>query len=818
MLRLNPGFAVVALLSLALGVGANSAIFQLLDAVRLRTLPVARPSELARVRVATPDWNPTVFRGAYPEITNPQWELIRDRQQVFSRIAAVGSYPVNLAKGGEGRSAEGLFVSGDFFDMLEVKPLLGRLLTASDDHPGCGSSGTVISYGFWQREFGGDPGVVGRTLTMNDHSYQIVGVTPATFFGVEVGRPYDLAVPICSQGGVAREPSVLTRRELSWLAVIGRLRPGWNRERASAQLAAISPGIFRETAPSGYAQSEVAKYLRLTLGVFPVDHGFSRLRDRYEDSLWVLLSVAGTVLLIACANLANLMLARAGAREREIAVRIAIGASRGRLVRQLLAESLLLALLGAAFGWFLAQALSRFLLSLFNSLGARGSVYSLDLRADWRAIAFTLGVAVLTCVLFGLGPAFRGTRVMPAVMLAGGRALTPGRERFTLRRTLVVVQVALSFALVVSALLFARTLGNLLTLNAGFREEGLLVATLDFARLNLPRDQLNPFKRQLLEQVTRLPGVTSAAETAVIPLTGGYWRMDILTDAGAKPRSSMFNWVSPEFFETVETPILAGRAFDARDTEASPRVVIVNEAFSKAFFPGVDPLGRTFQSVAEANYPQTVYRIVGLAKDSKYQDIRENFQPIVYAPQEQHPNPASFQTLLVRFPASPAVLVAAIKNLAAGVNPEIRLNFDVLRGMVLRILLRERLMASLSGLFGILAIVLATVGLYGVTSYIVIRRTREIGIRMALGAGPVNIVRMILSETAALVAIGLLLGTVLAFFAATTVEKLLFGLPPRDPASFAGAAVLLALTALLAGYFPARKAARLHPMDALRQE
>ncbi len=817
LLRLNPGFATVAVLSLALGVGANTAIFELLDAVRLRTLPVRRPQGLAQVRVANEDWVPTVFLGNYQDVTNPLWERIRNGQQAFSAVAAVGGYAVNLAQGGEARYAQALWVSGDFFAVLEVQPFLGRLLSAADDRAGCGSPSAVISHAFWQREFGGDPNIVGKKLNINAKSFEIVGVTAPDFFGPEVGRSYDLALPVCSQTSTVGSRSPLERRDLWWLSVIGRLKPGWTLQRASADLAALSSPLMQETAPSGYAQKEVEKYLQLKLGAFPWESGFSRLRTRYEQPLWTLLVIAAVVLLIACANLANLMLARAGAREREMGVRLAIGASRGRLLRQLLSESLLLAVFGAALGWPVAGGLTRLLLSLLNAFGTRTLTYFLDLRPDWRMVAFTLAAAVLTCLLFGLAPALRGIAVSPAVLLVSGRAATPGRERFGLRRILVVAQVALSFALMICAALFVRSLDNLLNVNAGFRQEGLLRVTLDFNGTSITAQRLENFRRNMLDRIRELPGVVGAADAFVVPVGGNYWRLT-LRIAGRDTRTSLFNWVSPGFFQTMEIPLLAGRDFDVHDTAVAPKVVVVNQAFARDFFPGADPLGQTFESLAEPEYPQAVYRIVGVVKNAKYQDIREEFQPVVYAPESQHPAFYVYQTMLVRSSAPTASLIAAIKETIGRVNPEIGLDFDLIRNMVLRNMVRERLMATLSFVFGLLAAVLATVGLYGVVAYMVVRRTREIGIRMALGAEPPGIVRMVLREAITLLAIGLAAGAVLAWFAVEYAGKLLYGLPPRDPASFGAAAAVLVLAALAAGYIPARRASRLHPMAALREE
>src|SRR5690242_10060408 len=558
----NPGFALVATLSLALGIGANTAIFQLLDAVRLRTLPVKNPQELAEVKIADRSWASGGFSSRHPEITNPQWELIRNQQQAFSGIFAWAGDSFNLARGGQARHAQGLWVSGDAFNVLGVPPVLGRVFTAADDRRGCGSPGAVISYAFWQREFGGQATALGSKLSLDGHPFEVIGVTPAAFFGMEVGRSYDVALPICSEPVIKGESTRPEHRHDWWLAITGRLKPGWTVARASAQLRTISRSVFEATVPPIYNPDGVKHYLDYKLGAFPGSTGLSSLREDYEKPLWLLLSIAGLVLLIACANLANLMLARASVREREIAVRLAIGASRLRLIRQLLSESLLLAAIGAGLGVLLAAELSRFLV-LF--LSTQDNPLFVDLATDWRILAFTIGLAVLTCVLFGLAPAVRATRTAPADALKStSRSTTSGREGFGLRRMLVASQIALSLTLLVGALLFVRSLRNLITMNAGFRQDGILVAQMDLRRLNLPKERREPLKRELIEHIRAIPGVDAAAGTNIIPVSGEYWNDSIFIDGAAKKQRniSMFSRITPGYFKTLGTPLLAGRAFD----------------------------------------------------------------------------------------------------------------------------------------------------------------------------------------------------------------------------------------------------------------
>jgi predicted permease len=709
-------------------------------------------------------------------------------------------------------------VSGDFFNVLGVTPVLGRVFTSADDHRGCADPGAVISYAFWQREFGGDASTLGRSLTLEGRPFPVIGITPASFFGVEVGSSFDVAVPLCAEPAMRGGPSYLDLRHEWWLAAIGRLKPGWSLAQASAHLSAISPGLFDATMPIGYG-SDMKDYLTLKLGAFPASKGFNSIQGGQVDPLWILMASTGLVLLIACANLANLMLARASAREREIAVRLAIGASRGRLVRQLLSESLLLAAIGTVLGALLAPALSKILLALMTT---ESNEIFFDLTPDWRVFAFLGCVAVSTCVLFGLAPALRATRAEPgAVMKSGGRGSNTSREGFGMRRLLVVSQVALSLVLLVGALLFLRSFRNLLTVNTGFRQDGILEAALDPRRLDVPKEQRFPLRQEIIRRLRAIPGVDAAADASVIPLDGSSWTMGIRVD-GAKSGeggSSRFDWVGPEFFKTLEIPLLAGRVFDEHDTTNSPSVAIVNEAFARELLNGVNPIGRTFRTVTEPGYPETIYQIVGVVKDTKYQELRESQQAICFAPSSQYPlGGGPFAQILMRSNVPLPALTEQVKSAISGVSPDILIYFRVFKTMIRDHLADERVMAMLSGFFAALATLLAIIGLYGVMSYMVARRRSEIGIRMALGANAGNVSKMILREAGLLLAVGLVVGTGLAVAASTAASTLLFGLKPHDPATLAMAVAALALAALAASYLPARRAARLDPMLALREE
>jgi len=818
-LRKNLGFTAVAVLTLALGIGANTAIFQLIDALRLRAIPVKEPQQLVTVQLA----DSTGVRGSqtsgYSVLTNPVWETFRAQQDVFSGVLAWGSNSFGLTPGGEVRLAQGLFVNGDFFHVLGVQPLMGRVFTASDDRRGCGLPGAVVSYAFWQRELGGDPSPIGRKLTLNYHPVEIIGVTPPGFFGLEVGSSYDVAVPICSQAVLWSEGTWLDEGTVWWLNVMGRLKPRSTREKANAQLAVISRGIFQAALPSNYPAENVKDYLKFKLEAVPAGSGVSWLRSQYSDSLSLLLGTAGLVLLIACANLANLMLARATMREHEFTVRFAIGASRTRLIRHLMTESLLLALLGGALGLFLAEALSKFLVA---SLGTEGDAPFLDLKPDWRLLAFTFGLASLTCILFGLVPALRASRVSPSeAFKSAGRTVTASRKRFGFRQGLVVSQVALSLVLVVGALLFSGSLSSLLAVDAGFSQKGVVIADLDlFRRVNVPYAARVTFKQDLLQKIRALPDVDSAAEVDILPLSGGSTD-NVVWIEGTNPASgldSLFNSTSDGYFKAMGIALLAGRDFSPQDTVSSPKVAIVNRIFARKLGLGMNPIGKTYRRQATPTEPEQSFEIIGLVTDTKYSSLREEFRPIAFLSTSQDPRPGPSAQFVIRSAAPIAETVSNVRNLVAQASPLITLGFQPFETTILEGLTRERLMAKVSGLFGLLAALIAAVGLYGVMSYLVAQRTNEIGIRVALGAQRTDVLSLVLRNAALLLAPGLVLGAFLSVAAAQAARAMLFGLKPSDPGVLVAAIIGLGFIGFLASFLPARRASRVDPMVALRYE
>ena len=817
----SPGFTAVAVLSLALGIGANTAIFQLVDAVRLRTLPVEDPQDLVYIDFAPNDSRSGWWSSRSATFTYAHWQQIQSQQQAFTGVLAWSATRFNLALGGEVRYADGLYVSADFFRNLGVPAVLGRVFTAEDDTPTCNNPGAVISYAFWQREYGGEPAALGRTVSLDGRPFPVIGVTPESFFGVEVGNRYEVAIPLCADQLLAEDKTRI-RAPLPtawWLSMMGRLKPGWSVARANAHLQTLSPAIMRATLPPTYRPDGAKRYLENKLTATQGGTGVSGLRRRYERPLWLLLAITGFVLLIACANLANLLLARASVREREIAVRLAIGASRGRLVRQLLSESLLLAVLGAAFGAVLAQVISRGLVAFLTTTNNRLFV---GLGIDWRVLGFTAALAVTTCLLFGLLPALRATRLAPAsAMRAGARGTTAGRERFGLRRALVSTQVALSLVLLVGALLFVRSLQRLLAVDPGFQSEGILAVSLDLRRPNYSQERRLVVYRDLLQRISARPGVLSAAQVGMTPVSGSGWNQSVIPEgagSGESGKNSFFNRASPGYFRTMGTMLITGRDFDERDTLTSPKVAIVNEAFAKTFFGGANPVGRSFRYEAAAGEQDPIFQIVGLVKNTKYYQLREDPLPIGFFPIAQEPTPGAGANYVIRTAGSIGEIMRNITSAVGEVSPAIGIEFRPLSRQIKESLTRDRLMATLSGSFGLLAGLLAILGLYGVISYMVARRRNEIGVRIALGADRRRVIGMVLREAGLLLAVGLAVGLLLAVWTARAAETLLFGLQPHDPVTLISAVLLLAAVALAASYGPARRAAALEPMQALRDE
>jgi putative ABC transport system permease protein len=785
--------------------------------VCLRALPLTKPQDLVVVRISDPANARGSFDTYRPALTDPLWEQIRDHQEALSGVLAWSDNVLNRAPEGESQYVDALEVSGDFFNVLGIKPALGRLFNPDDDRKGLGSSAAVISYAFWQQEFGGSRDVLDKTLLLNNHPFPIVGVTPSSFFGLEVGGSFDVAVPICAEAVLAGNASRLDKGMQWWLTVMGRMNEGWSLDKTNASLASISPGIFGATLPGGYPDADVQHYLDFKLAAAPAPNGFSELRESYTTPLWLLLALAGLILLVACDNLANLVLARTGARKMETAVRLALGASRGRLISQLMTESLLLACIGAVLGLFLARGLTQFLMSF---LGEGGYSLFLNLSQDWRVLGFMAGLAVLTCLLVGLSPALLATRAnLGKALKAGGGGLTADRKLLRFGRGLLVAQVGVSLILVTGALLFVRSLRNLETFDPGFRRKGVLITNIGLRRLNLPSKRLVTFKRDLVEGIAALPGVDAAADTDIVPLTSPdstrAW-MD-----GSQPEEGInleYGQVGPDYFKALGIPLLAGRTFDQQDSLSSPRVAIVNRMFCRQMTGGSDPIGRRFWLDATASDRATAYLIVGVVENARQDNLDDRLTPLAFfaSSQDRHPEPKD--QILVRSGAPPAAIISSVKTALAEANPDITINFEMLETEIRNSMQRERLMATLSGFFGLLALLLSCVGLYGVMSYNVVARTSEIGIRMALGATPGGVLWLIVRESLLLASAGVVVAIPELLIGTRYVSGLLFRLRPADPISIAIAALTMFLVAAAAAFIPARRASHVDPMAALRSE
>ena len=797
MLRRSPSFAVAALLSLALGIGANSAVFGLLNALRLRSLPVPNAHELAEVRLDGPRC--CRHTGRNRQVSLPLWNEIRSHQQAFASLFAFADTRVNLAPQGEVRYVEALFVSGDFFRVLGVAPVLGRSIGPGDDRPGCGAGTAVISHALWQREFGGRSDILSRTIPTRSGQLPIIGVMPPGFFGVEVGRRFDVALPLCASG--------FNRPDHWWLAVMGRLKPGWTVGQADAHLAAIGPELLGAASPPNYAPEQAKQFRTLRFSVHGARNGVSPLRSRFEDPLWLLFAIAGLVLLTACANVATLSLVRATAREPELALRVALGASRMRIIRQLLVEGAIIACAGAAGGFVLAHVAGQAVMTL---LSTRTDPIVLDVGTDWRVLTFNISIVCVTTIVFALAPAIRATR--RAQIAATGRA-TASRERVSMREALVAVQVAMSVVLVSVAMLFLMTLRNLVSLDAGFGTADVLVANVFINEQNHPRETRSAVQRELTNRLAAIPGVEGAAHASTPPLSGSSWDtvVRVTSSQGEIKAETNRNEVSAGYFRVMQTPLIAGRDFDDRDTPSSPKVAVVNETFARRILGEAKPLGRRFIDRTDE------FEVVGVVGNSKQYTIREDFRPIVYTAASQAEGSLTIRFVL-RSRTGMAATTESVRRVVAEFDPTTGIRFAPLAEMTAESLQRERLMANLSGFFGFIAMVLAAVGVFGVVAFAATRRRREIGIRLALGARGPQIIRALMGRVACVIGAGLGLGLVLAMPANTAASSLLYGISPREPWVVVLIVGLVAASGLLASVLPAIRALRTDPVTALRSE
>lgn len=805
-LRATPVVTIVAMLSLGLGIGANTTLFSILNSLVLKTLPVRDPDRL--VVIADGSW------------TNPIWEEIRDRR-VFHDAFAWSAASVNLSSTGESDQVPGVYASGEMFDVLGVHPIIGRAFSRADDSRTGGPYGpvAVVSEGFWQRRYGGRADILGQGLTVNGLRYAIVGVTPKGFFGPDVGRAAEVFLPIGDIALEAGSSARLDARSNWWLEIMARLAPGQTIEQATAALRRAQPAIRLAAMPQDWPTRQKATFLTDPFALVPAANGESELRTSYRRPLEVLLAVVGSVLLIACANIANLLLARAAARQREFSLRLALGASRARLARLLLTESAMLAATGALLGLAFARWGGALLV---HQLSGRETVM-LDLSPDWRVLAFTAGLAVVTVVLFGLAPAI-GVAQLDATeaLKQQGRGLV-GERRGALRSVLVIGQVALSLALVLAAALFLRTFASLTRSNLGFDPTDLLVINVNASKVSA--ETMPTRLATLLEDVQAVPGVARAALSALTPVSGSGWNTIIEPppygpEGSVRRRLSWVNAVSPGWFATYGIHLLQGRDIDTRDTSNAPAVVVVDETFAHKFLAGKAVLGAELHAALGPGANPTL-TVIGEVTPSVYRSARAGDEPVMYLPLAQPPagSPSALKALnlSVRSSGEAAAFAPAVSRAIRQAIPEaafsVRLMDDQLGGTVRQ----ERLLAILGGFFGGLALLLAALGLYGVTSYSVNRQRAEIGIRMALGADRAGIIRRVVGRVVLLLAIGAACGSALCVWASKFIAQLLFGVTPRDPLMMAGATAVLLGAALAAAWLPARRAGSMDPAKILRE-
>jgi predicted permease len=813
--RRSPGFAAVAVITLALGIGANTAIFTLLDAILLRLLPVHHAEQLYQVR-RSGTGEPDRLTGAF---TNTLWQNLRQRQDVFSGMAAWGITDFNLSRGGAVERAQRLWVSGGYFGMLEVGPALGRLITPDDDRRGCPGI-AVLSYGFWQEHYAGAASAVGSTISLDSHPFEIVGVTPAGFHGLDVGMKFDVAAPICATvlfDGSAN--SRLDDRSSWWLTVIGRIEPGVSPPQMNARLTTLAPQVFAASLPKDWDAESQRDFLRTGLVGAPAATGTSfTLREQFRQPLLILMGVVGVVLFIACANVAAIMLARAVRQSREISVRLALGATRTRLIRELLTHSVILSLAGAAGGVLLAHWGTRLLVRNFST---SANELFLDLSPDWRVLGFTAAVAIFAAMLFGILPALRSSKTPLVEAMRGGTASQTER-RSALRRWMVASQIALSLVLVVTAGLFLHSFWKLVRLDPGFDEHNVLLVISDLRASGIRPEDRSAMFEEIQSRLRTIPGVVSVSRSEDVPLSGRHSRNVIRADApnaptGVDAESEML-YASPGYLATMRMPLVVGRDFNSADVNNAPRVAIVNRDFARKFFGSLNPIGRVIRVGVDNGTTKPPVQVVGIVRDAKYMSLREAMPPTVFMPLEQYPEREGRDVFEVRTAAQPTSLIRAVVAAVAGVSREIRLEFSTLKQEADDAMVQDRLLAMLSVFFGAAALLLAMIGLYGTVSYRVTMRRAEYGIRMALGAEAGSIVRLVIRDVATLLLAGEAAGIGISLVAESALRKLLFGIGPRDPTTIAASALFLGFAALAAGYLPARRATKVDPMVALRYE
>ena len=822
MLLKNPGFTLIVVLSLALGIGANTAIFSLLDVVLLKSLPVQEPDRIVLFGNA----RDTGLTDGFP---NKSWDLfsypfyqdVRQRNEAFSEVSAILSIPwsvygvvnTNGTSGGPEKLNVQL-VSGTYFPVLGVNAGLGRAFTETDDQTSGGHPVAVVSHAWWERRLGGDPTAVGVTISIDQTVYTIVGVAPKEFFGTTVGEAPDIWLPLAMEAQLPPAHWNNRSKNLSQsLYLLARLKNGVTSEQASASVNLLFKQFLQEQAGAQPSPERLQAIEQASIELTHAGRGLSELRREFSLSLRILMTLVAVVLLIACANVANLLLARAAARQKEFAVRLAVGAGRARLIRQLLTESVLLAAIGGIAGVALAWWGSRLLVLMAS---ASSEPLPLDVTPNTRILGFTLLASLLSAVIFGTAPALRAARIEPISTLKSGKGSVTATSQSRFGKALIVAQVALSLVLLVGAGLFVRTLINLQNMPTGFDEHNVMLFRVDPATTGYKGAQFASLLREIEERVKSLPGVQGASFSFVV-FNQGQWTSRVFNGGPDQPegqRSVRQNVVGPDYFTTIGIPLIAGRGFGVQDTDTSQKVAVISESMAQRFYPNDSPLGRRFGTYGRES---SEFEIIGVVKDARYGTVTEQLRPMAYYPHAQRPQPLG--NFVVRFSGAPGALIPQVRQAIAEVNRNLPIDEAVsLSEHIGRSLTRPKLVARLASFFAVLALLLACVGLYGVLSYSVTRRTNEIGIRLALGAQGRDVLWLILRETAILVVIGVVIGLFAASYSAQIADRLLFGLRPNDPLILTAASFLLIGVATLAGYLPARRAARVDPMVALRDE
>jgi predicted permease len=817
----NPLFTIVAILTLALGIGANAAIFSLTDQVLLRLLPVERPRELV---VLT---SPGVNHGRVwsdsdggPSFSYPMHKDLRDRNEVFAGLLARFHLQVNVAGQGQSQLAEGELVTGNYFQVLGVRPFLGRVFSAQDETAPGANPVTVLSYGYWTRHFGSDPNILNKQLAVNGNSLTVVGVARPGFTGVQVGQQPDLFIPITMKAPMTPNWDGFADRNDHWVTMLARLKPGMSAAKAQAGIAPLYRALMEgDAAALKLSARDRQEFVNRKLVLDTGSHGRPILQHDAGQPLLVLMAMVGLVLLIACANLAGLLLARGEGRQREIALRLALGAGRLRLVRQLMTESLLLALAGGAAGLALASwTLSVIVNSIPENEGAAG----LTAQLDYRVVIFACVVSLLTGVLFGLAPAIRATHTdLQSVLKDQGVNVSGGRANVRVRKSLMVLQIALTGVLLAAAGLFAHSLLNLKTQDLGVRPDHVLEFSISPELNRYTPPQTIALVDRIRKSMEPLPGVRAASASEIPMLANSNSSANVTVQGYSAQEDEDTNvdqnWVGPNFLASMGIPLLNGREFSQAESATSPKVAIINEAMARRFFAGRNPIGLHFGFGAGKEVKLDT-EIVGVVKDSKNTDVKTAARPFAFMPYSQSEH-AGNATFYVRTNQDPVALTVTVRNLMRGIDSDLPVySVKTLTAQVDEIMFTDRLVTIFSLCLGLLASLLAAVGLYGVMAYVVARRTREIGIRMALGATQKNVAWMILREIIAMLGAGLCIGLIAAYGIGKVVESLLFGVKAGDPVVFVVAAGLLVAVALLAGWLPSRKAASVDPMVALRYE